>query len=95
MRLKRMREEMLLANERDQLIEKRLVERQPTDLLISMRQKLLALPLKIGGRFGNREVPIREVVEYSKRLVNETLTELSKLPECVEPGWLEKLEKEA
>ena len=79
MRLKRMREEMLLANERDQLIEKRLVERQLTYLLISMRQKFLALPLKIGGRFGNREVPIREVVEYSKRLVNETLTELSKL----------------
>jgi hypothetical protein len=29
------------------------------------------------NRFGDREVPIREVVEYAKRLINETLTELS------------------
>jgi zinc-finger of transposase IS204/IS1001/IS1096/IS1165 len=28
-----------------------------------MRQKLLALSLNIGNRFGDREVPIREVVE--------------------------------
>jgi hypothetical protein len=40
------------------------------------------------------EVAIREVVEYAKRLVNETLIELSKLPECVEPDWLDKLEEE-
>jgi hypothetical protein len=26
--------------------------------------------------------------------VNETLIELSKLPDCVEPDWLEKLEEE-
>jgi hypothetical protein len=52
------------------------------------------LPLKIGNRFGDREAPIREVVEYTKRLINETLTELSKLPECVEPDWLEKREEE-
>ena len=94
MRLKRMREEMLLAKERDQLIEKELVLKQLTYLLISMRQKLLGLPLRIGNRFGDREVPTREVVEYAKRLVNETLIELSKLPECVEPDWLDKLEEE-
>jgi hypothetical protein len=27
-------------------------------------------------------------------LTGETLTELSKLPECVEPDWLKKLEEE-
>jgi hypothetical protein len=58
-----------------------------------LRQKLLALPLNIGNRFGDREVPIREVVEYAKRLINETLVECSRLPECVEPDWLEKLEE--
>jgi hypothetical protein len=50
---------------------------------------LLGLPLKIGNRFGDRQVPIRKVVEYDRRLVNETLAELSKLPECVEPDWLD------
>jgi len=50
--------------------------------------------LNIGNHFGDREVPIREVVEYAKRLMNETLTELSQLPKCVEPDWLERLEEE-
>ena len=95
MRLKRMREEMLLAKERNQLIEKELAIKQLSYLMIAMRQKLLALPLNIGNHFGHREVPIREVVEYAKRLINETLTELSRLPECVEPDWLERLEEEA
>ena len=95
MRLKRMREEMLLAKERNQLIERELAIKQLSYLMIAMRQKLLALPLNIGNRFGDREVPIREVVEYAKRLINETLTELSRLPECVEPDWLERLEEEA
>ena len=94
MRLKRMREEMLLAKERGQLIERELAVKQLSYLAIAARQKLLALPFNIGNRFGDREVPIREVVEYAKRLINESLTELSKLPECVEPDWLERLEKE-
>ena len=93
MRLKRMREEMLLAKERGQLIERELAIKQLSYLAIAMRQRLLALPLNIGNHFGDREVPIREVVEYAKRLMNETLTELSKLPLCVEPDWLEKLEE--
>ena len=93
MRLKRMREEMLLAKERGQLIERELAIKQLSYLAITMRQKLMALPLNIGNHFGDREVPIREVVEYAKRLMNETLTELSKLPLCVEPDWLEKLEE--
>jgi hypothetical protein len=94
MRLKRMREEMLLARERDQLIERELVIKQLSYLVIATRQRLLSLPLNIGNRFGDREVPIREVVEYAKRLINETLTELSKLPECVEPDWLDRVEEE-
>ena len=93
MRLKRMREEKLLAKERDQLIEKELAIEQLSYLMITMRQKLLALPLNIGNRFGDREVPIRKVVEYAKRLINETLVECSRLPECVKPDWLEKLEE--
>jgi hypothetical protein len=63
--------------------------------MIVTRQRLLRLPLAIGQHFGDRDVPIREVVEYAKRLMNEALTELSKLPLCVEPDWLEKLEEES
>ena len=94
MRLKRMREEMLLAKERDLLIEKGLAIKQLSYLMIVTRQRLLRLPLAIGQHFGDRDVPIREVVEYAKRLMNDALTELSRLPECVEPDWLEKLEDE-
>jgi hypothetical protein len=67
--------------------------KQLSYLVIAIRQRLLSLPLNIGNRFGDREVPIREVVEYARRLVNETLTELSKLPECAQPDWLERLEE--
>jgi hypothetical protein len=93
MRLKRMREEIELAVTRDQLIEKALAAKQLGYLLVAIRQKLLALPLSIGNRFGDRKVPIREVVEYAKRLINETLVECSRLPECVGSDWLEKLEE--
>jgi hypothetical protein len=95
MRLKRMREEMLLAKERGQLIERELVIKQLSYLVIAIRQRLLSLPLNIGNRFGDRQVPIREVVEYAKRLINETLVELSKLPDCVDPAeWKKFLEEE-
>ena len=94
MRLKRMREEMLLAKERDLLIEKGLAIKQLSYLMIVTRQRLLRLPLAIGQHFGDRDVPIREVVEYAKRLMNETLTELSQLPLCAQPDWLERLEEE-
>jgi hypothetical protein len=94
MRLKRMREEMLLAKDRGQLIEREHAIKQLSYLAIVSRQQLLAVPSKIGHHFGDRKVPIREVVEYVKGLINETLTELAKLPECVEPDWLERLEEE-
>src|SRR6516225_7899197 len=94
MRLKRMREEMLLAKERGKLIEKELAIKQLSYLMIVTRQKLLRLPLAIGQHFRARDVPIREVVEYAKRLMNETLTEVSKIPLCVEPDWEKKLEED-
>jgi hypothetical protein len=94
MRLKRMREEMLLAKERDQLIERGLAIKQLSYLAMVTRQKLLRLPLAIGQHFGDREVPIREVVEYARELMHEALTEVSKLPLCAEPDWEKKLEEE-
>ena len=46
------------------------------------------------GLVGNRTRPFAKWSSMPGGWVNETLGELSKLPECVEPGWLEKLEEE-
>jgi hypothetical protein len=50
--LKFKREAMNLAFERDQLIERELVLRQLTYIVLSMRQKLLAIPVKLYSRLG-------------------------------------------
>ena len=57
MRLKRMREEMLLAKERGRLIERRLVERQLAYFLIAIRQKLMGLPARLYSRLGEERFP--------------------------------------
>jgi hypothetical protein len=95
MRLKRMREGMLLARERDELIERELVIRQLSFLMIEIRQKLLTLPQRIGARLRARDPELaREAAREAKEVVHETLHTLARLPECVEPGWLERLEEE-
>jgi hypothetical protein len=94
MKAKRLVAEMELAFKRNQLIEKSLVERQLAWLLVSMRQSLLSLPVKIANHFGNRDVSIRDIVPYVERAVHETLKDLARLPDSAEPRWLEKLEDE-
>jgi hypothetical protein len=42
---------MLLARDRDQLIERGLVERQLAYLMIPLRQKILGIPSKLGKHF--------------------------------------------
>jgi hypothetical protein len=91
--LKYKREAMLLARDRDQLIERELVQHQLAYLMIPLRQKILGIPFKLGNRFGNREVPVREVADFCRTLVHEALTEVSNLPLTVsDPHWLEKAE---
>ena len=84
---------MNLAFDRDQLIEQELVVRQLTDLMISMRQKLLAIPAKLFSRLGEEHFP-REAARECEKFIHEVLNELAKLPECAEPDWLEWLEEE-
>lgn len=88
MRLKRMREQMLLANERNLLIERRLVERHLAYFFIAIRQKLLGLPARLYSRLGERRFP-REAAQEAERVIKDCLIDLSKIPECVEPDWLE------
>jgi len=64
--LKFKREAMNLALARDQLIEQELVVRQLTYLMISMRQKLLAIPAKLYSRLGKERFP-REAAQECER----------------------------
>jgi hypothetical protein len=54
LRLKRMREELRPACDRDELIEKALVERQLAYFLIPFRQPVLAIPSKLRRQLANR-----------------------------------------
>jgi len=93
MRLKRMREEMLLAKERGGLIERRLVERQLAYFLIAIRQKLMGLSARLYSRLGEERFP-KEAALEAERVVHDALGDLARLPECAEPNWLERLEEE-
>ena len=82
-----------LARDRDQLVERELVEHQLAYLMIPLRQKILAISSKIGNHFGDRKVPVGEVVDYVRALVHEALTEVSNLPLTVsDPNWLRRAE---
>jgi hypothetical protein len=92
MKLKRQKAEIEPALTRDELVEKELIIRQLSYLLIPMRQSILALPAKLRARIGAEFT--HEMVVKAHELVHETLEHLMKLPEAVEPGWLERLEEE-
>jgi hypothetical protein len=92
MRAKRLTAEMELALARGELIEKKLVSRQLAFILISFRQSVLAWPGKLRAAIG--EGFTHEMAQKARCLAHETLTHLEKLPETVEPNWLESLEEE-
>jgi hypothetical protein len=93
MRAKRLAAEMTLAQQRGELIEKKLATRQAAYLLIGFRQKALRLPHQLRVKFGP-EVITEERFNYLKELVDGMLTELAYLPNTVQPDWLERLEEE-
>src|SRR5258708_19326371 len=77
--LKYKREAMLLACDRDKLIERELVEHQSAYLLIHLRQKILGIPSKLPHYFGTDELPVPEVVAYVRTLVPAALPAVSNL----------------
>ena len=74
------------------VIEQELAVRQLTYLMISIRQRLLAIPGKLYARLGKEQFS-HEAAQETEKFIHEVLNELSKLPECAEPDWLEKLEE--
>jgi hypothetical protein len=92
MRAKRLTAEMVLARERGDLIEKELVLRQMTYIMIAFRQSVLAWPGKLRAAIGTEFT--HEMASKARALAHETLKHLEKLPETVEPNWLERLDDE-
>ena len=91
--LKYKREAMELARDRDESIERALVIRQLTYMVINTRQRLLALPGTMRARFV--EAFSREIIDGARELIHQALTELSEMPRRgIDPDWLERLEEE-
>jgi hypothetical protein len=90
----RMRNEMLLAKARNELITKELVLKQAAYLLIAMRQKLLGVPQTYSRRLLNISDQ-REMAARLKEMALSVLNEVKDLPSRVtDPNWLSKLEED-
>src|SRR4030095_8286650 len=71
--------EMHLAERRGELIEKRLIERQAAFLLISLRQKILAVPNRLARQLVNI-ADVNKAKAILKDAMLALLTELADLP---------------
>jgi len=96
--IKHKREAMELAIQREKLINKDLVIRQMQFLVIGMRQKLLHLPSRIGGRLhgvgGLSEAGVRTAANVSTEVVHEVLCEMADLPlKVTDPNWMQRLQE--
>ena len=94
MRIKNLAAQMLLAEIRGQLIEKRLVERQAAFLLLSLRQRVLAVPDRLARQFVN--IPdVNKARTILRDAMLALLTELADLPSKVtNPRWLDEVATE-
>jgi hypothetical protein len=92
MRTKNLTAEMLLAERREQLIEKRLVEQQAAYLLVALRQAILNTP----QTYCRRILGLEDAAEASRilrEMAVSVLNEIKDLPsKAVNPNWLEELE---
>ena len=94
MRTENLAAQMLLAERRGQLIEKRLVERQAAFLLLSLRQRILAVPDRLARQLVNI-ADAKEARTILRDAMLALLTELADLPSKVtNPRWLDELTDE-
>jgi hypothetical protein len=86
--------EMILAQQRGELIEKRLIERQATFLLLSLRQRILAVPDRLARQLVNID-EVNKAREILRSAMLALLTELADLPSKVtNPRWLDEVAAE-
>jgi hypothetical protein len=74
------------------LIAKELARNQASFLVITIRNRLMALPAalahKVAQAHGGNP---RMVQNIADALIREVLNELAELPQTIEPSWLDKL----
>jgi hypothetical protein len=86
--------EMDLARIRDDLIEKKLVEKQATFLLVAMRQKMLTAPSTYARKFLHL-TDIKQAHALIQEMVYAILEEVKNIPKQVtDSNWLLTLEEE-
>jgi hypothetical protein len=94
MRNKNFTAALLAAKARSELIEKSLVERQASFLLITIRQKLLNLPAAYARRILNL-TDVNQANRILKEMMISLLDELRELPlKVVDPNWLATVEED-
>lgn len=83
-----------LARIREDLIEKELVVKQLSFLIIAMRQKILAIPITYARKFMHKS-DLKEIHSILNGMSYELLNELKDLPlKVTDPNWIDKLEEE-
>lgn len=86
--------ELELARARGELIERDLAIKQLQYLMVTTRQRLLAIPTSLARQLQHKE-DVREIHGILQRAIYEALNELKDLPlKVTDPRWLEKLEEE-
>ena len=94
MKNKAQQAELLLAKARGELIQKELVVKQASFLLIAMRQKILNLPHTYASRLSGCK-DIGEVRKILQGAAISILNEIRELPQkAVNPDWLKELEED-
>jgi hypothetical protein len=88
----RLRNEMLLAKARGELITKQLVERQAAYLLVALRQRIMSMPSTYARRMVNLP-DTKAAAAVLKEIAISVLDEIKDLPSRVsDPNWLQTLE---
>jgi hypothetical protein len=92
--IRKMEREMKLAQDRDELIEKSLVEKQAAYLVITLRQRILSIP----QTYARRILGLTDASQASrilKEMAVAVLNDIKDLPQQVtDPNWMETLEAE-
>ena len=92
MQTKNLSAEMMLAERRGELIEKRLVDQQAAYLLVVLRQRILAVPHAYARRILNITDP-RQAKEILREAMVGLLDTIKDLPNAAtDPNWLDTLE---
>jgi hypothetical protein len=85
---------MDIARIREELIEKKLVEKQLAFLLVALRQKIMAIPSTYARKFLHKD-DLKEIHNILQTMSIHLLNDIKSLPmQVTDPNWLATLEEE-